>query len=134
MRPRSVILWLLLAGTIHPGRLTAAEERPAAPEHRVAAMYFHRTHRCPTCRKISEYIEEAVKTGFARQVEARSVRFTLIDYQDPKNEKYVKGYKINAPTLVLADVHGDKVTAYGVFDFEGLDYNYVILDGIAATP
>ena len=26
---------------------------------------------------------------------------------------------------------GDKVTAFGVFDYEGLDYNYVILDGIA---
>lgn len=26
---------------------------------------------------------------------------------------------------------GDKVTAYGVFDYEGSDYNYVILDGIA---
>ena len=26
---------------------------------------------------------------------------------------------------------GVKVTAYGVFDFEGSDYNYVILDGIA---
>ena len=36
----------------------------------------------------------------------------LIDYQDRKNEKYAKGYKITAPTLVLADVHGDKVTAW----------------------
>ncbi|HSH69942.1 MAG TPA: hypothetical protein VK997_08495 [Deferrisomatales bacterium] len=27
--------------------------------------------------------------------------------------------------------NGAKVTAYGVFDFEGSDYNYVILDGIA---
>ena len=26
---------------------------------------------------------------------------------------------------------GEKVTAYGVFGYEGLDYNYVILDGIA---
>jgi hypothetical protein len=29
---------------------------------------------------------------------------------------------------------GDKVTAYGVFDYEGTDYNYMILDGIAREP
>jgi hypothetical protein len=34
---------------------------------------------------------------------------------------------------LLRSLHnGDKMTAYGVFDFEGTDYNYLILDGIAA--
>jgi hypothetical protein len=27
--------------------------------------------------------------------------------------------------------NGDKMTAYGIFDYMGLDYNYLILDGIS---
>lgn len=33
--------------------------------------------------------------------------------------------------LYLALQKGDQVTAYGVFDFMGLDYNYLLLDGIS---
>ena len=38
----------------HPAPQSRAEDKPAAaPSHQVIACYFHRTNRCPTCKKIS---------------------------------------------------------------------------------
>jgi thiol-disulfide isomerase/thioredoxin len=90
----------------------AGAEADSVPEHQVAAMYFHRTVRCPTCKKISAYIEEAVKANFGEQLKEKSVVIYMIDFQDTKNARYTKGYKITGPTFVLADVRKGKVTAW----------------------
>jgi glutaredoxin len=112
MRP-SHIAFCLLWSLVLLGAIAAFAEQPAdLPEHRVVAMYFHRTQRCPTCRRISAYIDEAIKTGFAKELKQNTVSLHLIDYQNRKNAKYVKAYKIEAPTLVLADVHRGKVTTW----------------------
>lgn len=90
----------------------AAAPPPAQPAHRVVAMYFHRTQRCPTCLRIGTYIEQAVKTAFPDRLKRGSVAFYLIDYQNPKNAKYTKAYKVAKPILVIADVHDGKVTSW----------------------
>jgi len=90
----------------------AAEKPAKVPDHYVAAIYFHRTQRCPTCRKISAYIDEAIHSAFAKQLKAKTVMFTLMDYQDPKNEKFTRGYKVKSPILVIADVHHGKVVQW----------------------
>jgi hypothetical protein len=89
-----------------------AVEQPAEPSHQVIACYFHRTVRCPTCRKISAYIEESVNTEFASQVKDKSVKMMMIDFQDAKNQKYTQAYKITGPTLVIMDVQDGKVTSW----------------------
>lgn len=101
-----------LAGTALVQRAVAAEPSSAEPAHRVVACYFHRTERCPTCRMIGSYVEEAVKTGFAEQVKAGTVAMHFMDFQDAKNKKYVDYYQIKGPTLVVMDVHKGKVTAW----------------------
>jgi hypothetical protein len=94
-----------------PDEMTGA--KPAAePSHQVIACYFHRTVRCPTCRKISAYIEESINTGFASQVKDGEVKMMMIDFQNEKNQKYTQAYKITGPTLVIMDVHDGKVTSW----------------------
>lgn len=90
----------------------AADQAIAGRSHQVIACYFHRTVRCPTCRKISAYIEESVKTGFAHQMKDGRVKMLMIDFQDSKNQKYSEAYQITGPTLVLMDVHDGKVTSW----------------------
>lgn len=85
---------------------------PAKPSHRVIACYFHRTVRCPTCMKISAYIEEAVQTGFAQELKEGRVQMVMMDFQDPKNEAYAAAYRITGPMLIVMDVHDGKVTAW----------------------
>lgn len=91
---------------------------PAAdnPSDRVLVMYFHRTERCPTCRKMGSYAEEAVKGGFAEELEAGTVAFYYIDFQDEKNAALAKGYKVDGPTLIVAKVEENKVA-----EFKNLD-------------
>lgn len=102
--------FVVAAGPPSPAR---SEEKPAAsPSHQVIACYFHRTVRCPTCIKISAYIEESVKTGFAAQLKDGSVKLVMIDYQDSKNQKFTQAYQITGPTLVVMDVKGGKVVAW----------------------
>jgi hypothetical protein len=125
MKMHSMVLMLselLLVGLLAAvvGGARAEESKPAAKEtsaaavaqHRVIACYFHRTNRCPTCRKISSYIEESLGEGFGREMKAGSVALQMIDFQDPKNQQYTDAYKITGPTLVIMDVRGDKVSAW----------------------
>ena len=93
-------------------RASAAEKPAAGPSHQVIACYFHRTVRCPTCKKISAYIEESVQAGFASQVKDGSVKMVMMDFQDPRNQKYTQAYGIEGPTLVLMDVLDGKVKAW----------------------
>jgi hypothetical protein len=80
-----------------------------ASADRVVVMYFHRTVRCPTCRKMGGYAEEAVKKGFAKQIKAGKVEFHFVDFQDAMNEGLTKGYKVTGPTLIVARVVKNKV-------------------------
>jgi len=87
--------------------------KPAVtPADRVVVMYFHRTQRCPTCRKMGSYTEEAVLKGFPKQIEDGTVEFHFIDFQDPKNAALTEGYKVGGPTLIVAQVVANKVKEY----------------------
>ena len=88
---------------------TKTKTKAAAPADRVVVMYFHRTQRCPTCRKMGSYSEEAVKSGFAKQIKKGKVEFHYIDFQDEKNAKIAKGYNVKGPTLIVAKVAANKV-------------------------
>jgi hypothetical protein len=75
-------------------------------------MYVHRTQRCPTCRKMGSYTEEAVKKGFARSMKQGKVELFFINFEDRKNEKLVRGYKISGPTLIVAKIKKNKVAEF----------------------
>jgi len=102
-----------LAGyAAEPAKESKSAAGAAKPAHRVVACYFHRTVRCPTCKKISAYIEESLKTGLAAELKDGTVQWVMIDFQDPANEKYTAAYQISNPTLVIMDVNQDKVAAW----------------------
>ena len=99
--------------TVQSSPKALAEDTPAAsPSHQVVACYFHRTVRCPTCKKISAYIEESVQAGFEAQIKEGSVKVTMVDFQDAKNHKLTEAYKITGPTLVILDIQDGKVKAW----------------------
>ena len=106
-----VFVVLIIVGTSN--HVVAADGSDAvAPEHQVAVMYFHRTNRCPTCKRISQYIDEAVQAGFAPRLADGTVTLYMIDYENAANQRHTNAYQITRPTLVLADVRQGKVTAF----------------------
>jgi hypothetical protein len=110
----SLIIAAVLAavGTASESTSNLKEQAAEQPPHQVVAMYFHRTVRCPTCKKIGTLAEEAVVKGFEKEVDANVVEFLYVDFQDRKNAQYVKAYKIEGPTLVLANVFEGKVVRW----------------------
>ena len=108
----------LLAATVAVTALMTTSTLYAAdtPKDRVIAMYFHRTERCPTCQKMGAYSEEAVKKAFAEQLKDGTVEFRNVDFQDPKNARLAKGYKIQGPTLIVAKIENNRVAAYKDLD------------------
>jgi len=103
-----------------PGRSTSgpsvasprAQTARRLPSHYVLAVYFHRTHRCPTCLKIGSCIEQAIRQGFAEQMQQGTVRLRLIDFQTPQNARIAAARKIDGPTLVIIDVRDGRVAAW----------------------
>ena len=89
-----------------------ADKPAVAPADRVVVMYFHRTVRCPTCRRMGSYSQEAVVKGFAKQIKDGTVEFRYIDFQDERNAVLTKGYKVGGPTLIVAQVVDNKVKEY----------------------
>jgi hypothetical protein len=108
----SLVSLVCVLGTVTALSAQEKQEQGKLPGHRVVAMYFHRTERCPTCRKAGTYTKKAIEKGMAEKVKSKEVSLHFVDFQDEKNEKLTKAYKISGPALVLADVHDDKVTSW----------------------
>lgn len=88
------------------------QQRNEPPPRQVVAIYFHRTVRCPTCRRVGAMAEESVVKGFAKQVKSRAVEFRYVDFQDEKNAAIIKHYKITGPTLVLTNIFDNQVVRW----------------------
>lgn len=112
---RTLVMLGTLAATTLAG-LWACEPAVAADapkeKARVVVMYFHRTQRCPTCLKMGNYAEEAVKVGFPKEIAEKKVSFHFVDFQDEKNAAYTKAYGITGPALIVAKATGKKATQF----------------------
>jgi hypothetical protein len=104
---------LTISQTVLAADDASKAEKPAAtPADRVVVMYFHRTVRCPTCKRMGSYTEEAVLKGFAKQIKDGTIEFHFVDFQNEKNAALTKGYKVGGPTLIVAQVLDNKVKEY----------------------
>lgn len=107
--PVIALVVVAFLASMFPQQALAAE----APPDRVVVMYFHRTQRCPTCLKMGSYSEEAVTTGFAKQLKDGTVEFYYVDFQDKRNARLAKAYRISGPALIVAKVVNNKVARVG---------------------
>lgn len=67
----------------------------------VRVLYFHRVPGCSTCQTMSKYVYETILKTYSREVKNRQVVLRYFNFEDPKNAKLVKTFKIASPTLVL---------------------------------
>lgn len=104
----SLLAVLLLAVSETPVQ-TSIDEKVEPPPHQVIVFYFHRTERCPTCKRLGGMTEEAVNQGFEKEIKNRTVEFWMVDFQDKRNAELAKSYGIQGPTLVLANVFDRQV-------------------------
>lgn len=105
-------LFLTLTSVLFAAANGSVLQAADAPKDRVIAMYFHRTERCPTCKKMGSYAEEAIKTAFAEELKKGRIAFYFIDYEDAKNARYTKAYDVSGPALIVAKIADNKVASY----------------------
>lgn len=80
--------------------------RPSAPM--VTVYYFHRTMRCPTCRRLEELARQAVEKGFAHELDLGIVKWQTINVEQEGYGHFVKDFKLEGPSLVMVKTEDGK--------------------------
>jgi hypothetical protein len=83
--------------------LAAVPAPPGAAEGDVVVAYYcHVTFRCETCLTAERLISDLLRTDFAGQLEAKSLIWQPLDYEQPENEVYAEAFGLESgPALVL---------------------------------
>lgn len=71
------------------------------PDHALVVYYFHGDTRCPTCRTIENYSQEAVQAAFATELAENKLLWKVVNYEQPENSHFVTEYELVSPTVVL---------------------------------
>ena len=73
----------------------------------VAAYYFHRTLRCPTCIAIEANAARVIEDHFTQPVEQGRLIWIPFNLDEPGGEELAKEFKVSANTLVLSKDRAD---------------------------
>jgi hypothetical protein len=88
---------------------------------KLQVVYFHAKFRCPTCLSIEENTKKTLDTYFSSQLKDGTIKFTVLDVSDSKNEKIVEKYEADGSGLFLTKVNGKKETTT---DFTNFAFSY----------
>lgn len=69
---------------------------------KVIAYYFHTTFRCPSCHKIEQYTEGAIKEYFAKELKTGNLVYRVVNVEEKGNEHFVQDYKLYTKSVVLS--------------------------------
>jgi len=83
-----------------------ADSQDATP--RLAAIYFHATHRCPTCKKIEAYSHEALQPD----IDGGKLTWETADYTAPENEALVNKLQVLTSTVVMVEKRGGQIVRW----------------------
>ena len=74
--------------------------------------YFHGDTRCPTCRRIEAFAEEAVERSFGDEMAAGRVAWHSVNYDLAENEHFLTDFELVAPTVVVVGRKGGQQIAW----------------------
>lgn len=84
----------------------AADSQDATP--RLVAIFFHATHRCPTCKKIEAYSHEALQPDIDRG----KLTWETADYTAPENQALVEKLQVLTSTVVMVEKRGGQIVRW----------------------
>jgi len=100
----------LLAATPADKKVSATATKQVNSEvtapDRVVVYYFHTTQRCPTCHRIEEWSDLALRTAFAAELADSSLVFLPVNTDEKGNEHFVKDYELYTKSLIVIDLKG----------------------------
>ena len=111
----TVLMAVALANGLFIGMTPlVAAEVPAGGT--VTAYYFHGAFRCPTCQKLEQYSQEAIKTNFSEALASGKLAFTVVNVEINGNEHYMTDYQLYTKSLVLSLRKNGKEVAFKNLD------------------
>lgn len=88
--------------------LAALDAGPRDSTPQMAAVYFHATHRCPTCKKIEAYSHEALQAD----IDSGKLRWETTDYTAPENAAIVEKFKVLTSTVVMVEKRDGQIVRW----------------------
>jgi hypothetical protein len=76
------------------------------PTDRIVVYCFQGKARDPMSMTIESYAKVAVETGFTEQLKSHRLQWKVVNYEEPGNEHYAAQFKLTAPCVVVARMHG----------------------------
>jgi hypothetical protein len=74
----------------------------------VIATYFHNTTRCVTCLAIERLAKKTIEAAFASDLASGRLVWRSLNMEERENEHYAIDYKLPYPSLVLAEMDGER--------------------------
>jgi hypothetical protein len=83
----------------------AAEDGPGTETRGVVRVYyFHTTQRCASCRKIEALADEAIRTGFQRELADGRLEWLAVNTDEAPNKHFLADYKLYTKSVVVVDL------------------------------
>jgi hypothetical protein len=80
------------------------------------AYYFHGTQRCATCLKLEAYSQEALETGFEKELADSSLIWRVVNYDEKDNKHYIDDYKLFTKAVILSRVENGREVGWTNLD------------------
>jgi len=92
----------------------SSERLTADPGHgsSVAAYYFHRTIRCPTCLTIEEFSKQAIEEKFLAKLADGLLEYHSVNIDKQEHQHFENDYKLTIQSLVLARMENGQVVEW----------------------
>lgn len=103
MKTTLIILLSIFVG------FTAFSQNKTDVKPKLDIYYFHSSHRCATCISIEENTKKVLDSFFKKEVEAGTIKLTIMDCEDSKYKDLVDKYGAYGSTLILQSNTGKNV-------------------------
>jgi len=88
------------------------KKNPQVASHRVIVYYFHGRFRCPSCRRIEAFSQEAVQGGFSQALKDGRLEWQVVNVEKPWNEHFIRDYQLYTKSLVVVDMQDGRRTKW----------------------
>jgi len=83
-----------------PAKEETSTEKGIKPD-KVIVYYFHTDFRCPSCKKIEAFTDEAISGNFKDALKSGKVECKIVNIEKPENKHFTNDYKLLTKSVVL---------------------------------
>jgi len=91
---------------------STAEPEKKVPQKEIIVYYFKTTNGCASCTYVENYTDEALKTGFKKQMDDGTIDWKIVNLDNPENKHYIQDYQLSFKSVIVAEFEDGKQTRW----------------------